>query len=62
MNYLNNKVLYKIRLLCFDRSEVSEKIDVNKTRESKECDTCQYWYSLNKGFKLEPIVFNRCHD
>ena len=47
MNYLNNKVWYKIRLLCFDRSEVSEKIDVNKTRESKECDTCQYWYSLS---------------
>ena len=26
---------------------VFEGIDVNKTRESKECDICHYWYFLN---------------
>ena len=35
-------------MLYFDRIEVSEKTDVNKTSESKECDICHYWYFLDK--------------
>ena len=34
-----NKFLYKIMLYC-DRNGVSERIDVNKTSKSKECDIC----------------------
>ena len=49
-------------MLYFHRTEVSEGIDVNKTSESKECDVCHYWYFLNKGFKFQPNVCNRCHD
>ena len=30
-------------MLCFDRIDVSEGIDVNKTSASKECDICHYW-------------------
>ena len=48
-------------MLCFDRIDISERIDVNKS-ESKECDTCHYWYYLNKGYKFQPNVCNRCHD
>ena len=48
-------------MLYFDRIEVSEGIDVNKTNEPKECDICHYWYFLNKGFKFQPNVCNRCH-
>ena len=29
-------------MLYFDRIEVSEGIDVNKTSESKECNVCHY--------------------
>ena len=29
-------------MLYFDRIDVSGGIDVNKTRESKECDICHY--------------------
>ena len=29
-------------MLYFDRIEVSEEIDVNKTSASKECDICHY--------------------
>ena len=44
-------------MLYFDR------IDVNKTSKSKECDICHYWYFfLNKGFKCQPNVCKRCHD
>ena len=42
--------------------EVSKGIDVNKTRESKECDICHYWYFLNKGFKFQINVCNGYHD
>ena len=48
-------------MLYFDRTEVSEGIDVNKTNEPKECDICHYWYFLNKGFTFQPNVYNRCH-
>ena len=46
----------------YDRIDVSGEIDVNKTRELKEWDICHYWYFLNKAFKFQPYVCNRCHD
>ena len=49
-------------MLYFNRIDASEGIDVNKTSASKECNICQYWYFLNKGFKFQPNVCNRCHD
>ena len=30
-------------MLCFNRIDSSEGIDVNKTGASKECDICHYW-------------------
>ena len=43
-----------MKLLYFDRNDVSEGIDVNKTSESKECDISYYWCFWNKvlSFKL----------
>ena len=49
-------------MLYFDRTGVSEGIDVHKTSESKECDICHYWYFLNYSFKFQPSVCNKCHD
>ena len=49
-------------MLYFNRIDVSEGSDVDKRSESKECDICHYWYFLNKGFKFEPNVSNRCHN
>ena len=46
-------------MLYFDRIDVSEGIDVNKTSASKECDICHYWCF---NFKFQPNVCNRCHD
>ena len=45
-------------MLYYDRSDVSEEIDVKKTRASKEWDVCQYWYFLNYSFKFQPNVCN----
>ena len=49
-------------MLYFDRIDLSEGIDINKTSASKKCDICHYWYLLNFSFKLQPNVCNRCHD
>ena len=53
-----------MKILYYDRIDVSEGIDVNKTRASKECDICHYWYwyLLNHGFKFQQNVCNRCLD
>ena len=49
-------------MLCYDRIDVSEGTDVNKTSKSKECDICRYWHYLHKGFKFPLDVCNGCHD
>ena len=51
-----------IKILYYDRIGVSEGIDVNKTRKSKECDICYYWYFLNKRFNFQSYVCNGCHE
>ena len=50
------------KMLFCDRIDVSEGIDVNKTRESKEDIICYYWYFLDKGFRFQPVVSNGSHD
>ena len=47
-------------MIYFDKIEVSEGTDINKTSASKECDICHYWYVLNYSFKFQPNVCNRC--
>ena len=49
-------------MLEYKRIDISEGIDVNKTKVSKECDICHYWYFKNIGFKYEPCLCNGCHD
>ena len=49
-------------MLEYDRIDISEGIDVNKTSASKECDICHYWYFKDIGFKYEPYLCNGCHD
>ena len=49
-------------MLYYDRIDVSEGIDVNRTSTLKEHDICYYWHLLNYSFKFQPNVCNRCHD
>ena len=49
-------------MLEYDRIDISERIDINNTNESNECDICHYWYFLDKSFKYEPYLCNGCHD
>ena len=49
-------------MLEYNRIDISEGIDVNKTNLSKECDICYYWYFKDIGFKYEPYLCNGSHD
>ena len=52
-------------MLYYDRIDIFEGIDVNKTTAPKECDACHYWlchYLLNHSFKFQPNACNRCHN
>ena len=37
-------------MLYFDKIDVSEEIDVDKTSASKECNICHYWYFIVLSF------------
>ena len=49
-------------MLYFDIIDVSEGIDINRTRRSKECDISHYLYFLDKRLKLQPDVCTGCRD
>ena len=49
-------------MLEYDRIDISEEIDINKTNASNECDICYYWYFVDKDFKYELYLCNGCHD
>ena len=49
-------------MLEYDRIDISEGIDINKTNTTKESDICHYWYFLDKNFNYEPDLCNSCHD
>ena len=49
-------------MLQYERSDVSEEIDLNKTGTSKECMISHYWYFKDIGNEYEQYVCNGCHD
>ena len=49
-------------MLQYEKFDVSEGIDVNKTKASKECELCHYWFFKDVGCKFEEHVCNGCHD
>ena len=53
-------MIYK--LLQYEKIDVSEEINTNKTSASEESMLCHYWYFKDVGFKFEPHVCNKCRD
>ena len=49
-------------MLEYDRIDISEGTDANKTSSSKEFDFCHYWCFKDIGFRYEPYLCNGCHD
>ena len=46
----------------YEKIDVSEGVDVNKTSLSKEFMHCHFWYFKDVGFKFESHVCNGCHN
>ena len=42
-------------MLEYNRIDISEVVDVNKTSFSKEYDICHYWYFKNVGLNVSHI-------
>ena len=49
-------------MLRYQKNDISERIDVNETNASKECELWHYWFFKDIGFKFEEHVCNKCHD
>ena len=49
-------------MLEYERIDISEGINVDKTNLSKKCGICHYWYFKDISFKYEPYLCNGCHD
>ena len=50
------------KILQYDRIDISQGININKTSLLKECDICHYWHFKDIGFRYEPYLCNGCHD
>ena len=50
-----------IKMLQYDRIDISEGTDINKTNKSKECMLCHYWYFRDVGYKFQIYLCNGCH-
>ena len=49
-------------MLKYDKIDITEGMDLNKTNKSKECMFCHYWYYLNKNFSDGPFTCDSCYN
>ena len=49
-------------MIEYERIDILEGIDVDKTNKSKECMLCHYWYFLNKNFSYGPYICDGCYN
>ena len=49
-------------MLQYERIDISERMDFDKSNKSVECMICHYWYFKNIAFKYQSYVCNGCHD
>ena len=51
-----------MKMLEYDRIDILEGINLNKTNKSKECMLCHYWYFLHKKFSFGPYLCDGCYN
>ena len=49
-------------MLQYEKNDIPEGIDTNKTSISKEWMLSHYWYFKDVGFRFDPHVCNKCQD
>ena len=50
------------KMLVYEKIDISDGIDVNKSDKSKECMFCHYLYFLDKNFSYGPYLCDRCYN
>ena len=48
-------------MLKYDKIDITEGIDFDKTNKSRECKFYHYWYNLNKHFSCGPFTCDGCY-
>ena len=56
VNFIHNifRRHFSVKMLQYEKIDISEGTDVSKTSASKECELCHYWCFKDVGFKFEP--------
>ena len=49
-----------MKMLEYERIDISDGIDVDMSNKSKECMLCHYWYFLHKNFSYGPYLCDGC--
>ena len=49
-------------MLEYEKIDISDVIDINKSDKSKECMLCHYWYFLHKSFRYGPYLCDGCYN
>ena len=49
-------------MLEYDKIDISEGIDINKTNKPKEYMLYHYWYFFEKNFNNGPYLCNSCYN
>ena len=51
-----------MKMLEYDRIDISEGINIDKTYKSKECMLCHQWYFLDKKISYGPCLCDGCYN
>ena len=49
-------------MLNYDKIDITEGIDVDKTNKPRKCMFCHYWCYLNKNFSYGPFTCGGCYN
>ena len=55
-----DECLYK--MLEYEKTDISDGIDVYMSDKSKKCMLCHYWYFLDKNFSYGPYPCDGCYN
>ena len=54
--FLDEALFSLYKMLKYDKIDITESIDLDKTNKSREYMFCHYWYYLNKNFSYGPFT------
>ena len=51
-----------MKMLIYEKIDISDGIDAAMSDKSKECMLCHYWYFLDKSFSYGPYLCDGCYN